>query len=63
MDYKNKDFHLKALEAQAWKVTGDQCDHMMLLLIQYLANYNNEHTKNLPKAIKMAKVGSKFGQR
>ena len=37
-----------------------QCDQMVKLLIQYLAIYNNEH---LPNTIKMAKVGSKIGQK
>ena len=33
---------------------------MVKLLIQYLAIYNNEHLSN---TIKMAKVGSKIGQK
>ena len=36
-----------------------QCDQMVILHIQYLAIYSNEHLLN---TIKMAKVGSKFCQ-
>ena len=36
-----------------------QCDQLVILLIQYLAIYSNEH---LPKTIKMAKVGLNFAK-